>query len=138
MAREYSRQQRVAEQIRRELAVLIQQEVRDPRVGMATVSAVEISRDLSCAKIFVTILDTQEDPEKRQVSLNILNNSTRFLRGQLGRRMQLRTVPSIRFFCDQSLQRGNYLSYLIDQACTKGARPRLLSSTVPVSPFVQP
>ena len=57
MAQEYSRTQRVADQIQRELAALIQREVKDPRVGMATVSAVEVSRDLSHAKVFVTIFN---------------------------------------------------------------------------------
>ncbi len=118
MAQEYSRTQRVADQIQRELAVLIQQEVKDPRVGMATVSAVEVSRDLGHAKVFVTVLnaDTEDDIK---ASLKGLNNAASFLRGQLGRRMQLRTVPTLRFHYDESLKRGNYLSNLIDQARAK-------------------
>ena len=119
MAQEYSRTQRVADQIQRELAVLIQQEVKDPRVGMATVSAVEVSRDLSHAKVFVTILNAEEDAEQIKESLKALNSASGFLRGQLGRRMQLRVVPSMRFHYDESLKRGNYLSNLIDQARSK-------------------
>jgi ribosome-binding factor A len=118
MAQEYSRTQRVADQIQRELAVLIQQEVKDPRVGMATVSAVEVSRDMGHAKVFVTVLGSDAADEIK-TSVKALNNAASFLRGQLGRRMQLRTVPTLRFHYDDSLQRGNYLSNLIDQARSK-------------------
>ncbi len=116
MAQEYSRTQRVADQIQRELAALIQREVKDPRVGMATVSAVEVSRDLSHAKVFVTILNGDEDQQEITESVKALNNASGFLRSQLGQRMKLRIVPTLRFHFDDSLSRGNYLSNLIDQA----------------------
>jgi ribosome-binding factor A len=116
MAQEYSRTQRVADQIQRELAGLIQREVKDPRVGMATVSAVEVSRDLSHAKVFVTIFNGGEDKEEVRESIKALNNASGFLRSQLGQRMKLRIVPTLRFHYDDSLSRGNYLSNLIDQA----------------------
>ncbi len=116
MAQEYSRTQRVADQIQRELAALIQREVKDPRVGMATVSAVEVSRDLSHAKVFVTILNGAEDTQEITESVKALNNASGFLRSQLGQRMKLRIVPTLRFHFDDSLSRGNYLSNLIDQA----------------------
>jgi len=116
MAQEYSRTQRVADQIQRELAALIQREVKDPRVGMATVSAVEVSRDLSHAKVFVTVLNGGEDQQEITESLKALNNASGFLRSQLGQRMKLRIVPTLRFHFDDSLSRGNYLSNLIDQA----------------------
>ena len=116
MAQEYSRTQRVADQIQRELAALIQREVKDPRVGMATVSAVEVSRDLSHAKVFVTILNGAEDTQEITESVKALNNASGFLRSQLGQRMKLRIVPTLRFHYDDSLSRGNYLSNLIDQA----------------------
>ena len=116
MAQEYSRTQRVGDQIQRELASLIQREVKDPRVGMATVSAVEVSRDLSHAKVFVTIFNGGEDKEEIRESIKALNNASGFLRSQLGQRMKLRIVPTLRFHYDDSLSRGNYLSNLIDQA----------------------
>lgn len=116
MAQEYSRTQRVADQIQRELAALIQREVKDPRVGMATVSAVEVSRDLSHAKVFVTVLNGGEDQQEITESVKALNNASGFLRSQLGQRMKLRIVPTLRFHFDDSLSRGNYLSNLIDQA----------------------
>ena len=116
MAQEYSRTQRVADQIQRELAALIQREVKDPRVGMATVSAVEVSRDLSHAKVFVTVSNGGEDQQEITESVKALNNASGFLRSQLGQRMKLRIVPTLRFHFDDSLSRGNYLSNLIDQA----------------------
>jgi ribosome-binding factor A len=116
MAQEYSRTQRVADQIQRELAALIQREVKDPRVGMATVSAVEVSRDLSHAKVFVTILNGDEGQQEITESVKALNNASGFLRSQLGQRMKLRIVPTLRFHFDDSLSRGNYLSNLIDKA----------------------
>jgi len=116
MAQEYSRTQRVADQIQRELASLIQREVKDPRVGMATVSAVEVSRDLSHAKVFVTIFNGSEDEQEIVESVKALNSASGFLRSQLGQRMKLRIVPTLRFHYDDSLSRGNYLSNLIDQA----------------------
>ncbi|MCS5558135.1 MAG: 30S ribosome-binding factor RbfA [Oceanospirillaceae bacterium] len=116
MAQEYSRTQRVADQIQRELAALIQREVKDPRVGMATVSAVEVSRDLSHAKVFVTIFNGGEDQEEIRESVKALNNASGFLRSKLGQRMKLRIVPTLRFHFDDSLSRGNYLSNLIDEA----------------------
>ena len=116
MVQEYSRTQRVADQIQRELAALIQREVKDPRVGMATVSAVEVSRDLSNAKVFVTVINGGEDQQEITESVKALNNASGFLRSQLGQRMKLRIVPTLRFHFDDSLSRGNYLSNLIDQA----------------------
>lgn len=119
MAQEYSRPQRVADQIQRELATIIQQDVKDPRVGMTTVSAVEVSRDLSHAKVFVSFL-TQDADKDVDLSVKILNQASSFIRNKLGKRMQLRAVPSLRFYYDKSLQQGNYLSQLIDQALAKG------------------
>ena len=119
-AQEYSRPQRVADQIQRELAVIIQQDMKDPRVGMTTVSAVELSRDLSHAKVFVSFLTTEKDAVEGIVTpVKILNQASSFLRSKLGQRMQLRAIPSLRFHYDKSLQQGNYLSNLIDQAIAK-------------------
>jgi len=83
---------------------------------MATVSAVEVSRDLSHAKVFVTIFNGGEDQEEIRESVKALNNASGFLRSKLGQRMKLRIVPTLRFHFDDSLSRGNYLSNLIDEA----------------------
>lgn len=111
MPKEFSRTRRIGEQIQRELAQLIQQEVKDPRLGMVTVSGVEVSRDLSVAKVFVTVLG-DEDPKP---SLTVLNRAAGFLRHALGQRLVVRTVPSLKFVYDESVARGARLSRLIDE-----------------------
>ncbi len=116
MGQEYSRTQRVADQLQRELATLIQFDVRDPRIGMVTINAVEVSRDLSHARVLVTVLDDHQSSAVEK-SIRALNNAASFMRSQLAHRMSLRTVPCLRFYYDASLKRGNYLSHLIDQAC---------------------
>jgi ribosome-binding factor A len=114
MAKDFSRTRRIGEQMQRELATLIQQEIQDPRLGMVTVSAVEVSRDLAHAKVFITVLDDQQ--QDIAASLDVLNRASGFLRHELGRRMTLRTVPALRFVYDESMARGNELSRLIDEA----------------------
>ncbi|MFO8025360.1 30S ribosome-binding factor RbfA [Thiohalophilus sp.] len=114
MAKDFSRTRRIGEQMQRELATLIQQEIQDPRLGMVTVSAVEVSRDLAHAKVFITVLDDQQ--QDIAASLEVLNRASGFLRHELGRRMTLRTVPMLRFVYDESMARGNELSRLIDEA----------------------
>ncbi|MFA7619207.1 MAG: 30S ribosome-binding factor RbfA [Thiohalomonadaceae bacterium] len=113
MARDYSRTDRIADQIQRELALLIQQEIRDPRLGMVTVSAVELSRDLAVAKVFVSVLG---DAEQAKTALAVLKKAGGFLRHELGRRMIMRVLPELRFVHDTSTERGSHLSALIEQA----------------------
>lgn len=115
MAKEYSRTQRVADQMQRELASLIQHEVRDPRVGMITVTAVEVTRDLAHAKIFITLMGDAND-EEIALNLAVLKDAAGFLRVQLGRVMKLRSIPQLHFFYDESVRRGVYLSSLIERA----------------------
>lgn len=121
MAKEYSRTQRVADQIQKELAQLIQFEMKDPRLGMVTVSAVEVSRDLAFADVYVSFLGV-EDQEKIDLSLGILNQAAGFLRSNLAKAIRLRFTPRLRFHFDNSLSRGAYLSSLIDQARAKDGR----------------
>ena len=121
MAKEYSRTQRVADQIQKELAQLIQLEMKDPRLGMVTVSAVEVSRDMSFADIYVSFLGV-DDQQKIDQSLKVLSQATGFLRSQLARAIKLRFTPQLRFFYDNSLRRGAYLSSLIDEAIAQDAR----------------
>lgn len=121
MAKEYSRTQRVADQIQKELAQLIQLEMKDPRLGMVTVSAVEVSRDMSFADIYVSFLGV-DDQQKIDQSLKVLSQATGFLRSQLARAIKLRFTPQLRFYYDNSLRRGAYLSSLIDEAIAQDAR----------------
>jgi ribosome-binding factor A len=111
MPLEYSRGQRVADQIQRQLAQLIQQEVRDPRIGMVTLTAVEINRELDHAHIYVTVLGDQNDID---LALTGLKQASGYLRSKLASRLKLRTTPQLRFVFDKSLQEGNRLTALID------------------------
>ncbi|AOS97086.1 Ribosome-binding factor A [Microbulbifer aggregans] len=115
MAREFHRADRVADAMRRELAQLIQMEVRDPRVGMVNVNDVEVSRDLTSAKVFVTLVG-EDDPAKINTSMEVLNRAAGFLRSQLARVIQMRSVPRLQFRYDETSVRGQQLSALIDKA----------------------
>ncbi|MGX5202879.1 30S ribosome-binding factor RbfA [Aliikangiella sp. IMCC44632] len=119
MAREFKRTDRVAEQLQREVAQIVQLEVKDPRVGMVTVSGVEISRDLYYATAFVTFLGIEESPKSIEQALEILNQAAGFVRAQIGKRMKMRVVPNIKFEFDASIARGSELSALIKQARDK-------------------
>ncbi|MBE0510420.1 MAG: 30S ribosome-binding factor RbfA [Chromatiales bacterium] len=113
MAKEFSRSRRVGEQIQRELADLVQRELKDPRLGMVTISGVEVSRDLTVAKVFFTVLNPTQDIASTGKGLN---NAVGFLRRELAHRMKLRVVPELRFQYDSSVEQGAHLSALIDRA----------------------
>jgi ribosome-binding factor A len=115
MAREYSRTQRVADFLKRELANLIQQQIRDPRVGMVSVTDVEVSRDMAHAKVYITVLG-QESQDQAQESIDALNQASGFLRSAMAKNNTARTTPKLRFYFDNSVGRGQYLSGLIDRA----------------------
>ncbi len=114
MPKEFSRSRRMGAQIQRSLASLIQDELKDPRVGMVTVSAVEVSRDLANAKAYVTVLG--QDGVGARETVRVLNDAAPFLRRQLAGHLTARTVPQLRFYYDESFERGARLSSLIDQA----------------------
>ncbi|MEA2120033.1 30S ribosome-binding factor RbfA [Halovibrio sp. HP20-50] len=115
--REFKRTDRVADQLQKELAVLIQREVKDPRLGMVTVSGVTVSRDLGYADVYVTLLGEQE-PERIKENLQVLKRAAGFLRSQIAKRIKLRHVPELRFHFDESVVRGQQLSSLIEEAVT--------------------
>jgi ribosome-binding factor A len=115
VAKEYARTQRVADHLQRELSVLIQQELRDPRVGMISITAVTVSRDLGHARVYYTSLDMNSSDEADE-STAALNKAAGFLRRELSRDSSMRSVPSLRFFFDNSVGRGRDLENLIDQA----------------------
>ncbi|WP_136066876.1 30S ribosome-binding factor RbfA [Modicisalibacter radicis] len=113
--REFKRTDRVADQLQQELAVLIQREIKDPRLGMVTVSGVTVSRDLGYADVYVTLLG-DDDAERIRENLAVLKRAGGFLRSQIARRIKLRHVPELRFHFDESVVRGHRLSSLIDEA----------------------
>jgi len=116
VAKEFSRTRRVGEQMQRELSELIQRELKDPRVGMITITGVEVSRDMSHAKVYVTVLGGEHSLEE---TLATLKHAAGFLRHELGHRMKLRIIPELHFFYDASIERGAHLSALIDKAVGK-------------------
>ena len=115
MAKEFGRSQRVGDFLKRELASLIQFEIRDPRVGMVSVTDVEVSRDMSHAKVFVTVLGKETEEEIAE-SMEVLNQAAGFLRTQVAKSNNARTTPKLRFYFDSSVGRGQQLSQLIDDA----------------------
>ena len=112
MPAEFSRHQRVAQQVHRDLSLLLRERVKDPRVAMITLMDVTVSRDLSYARVFYTTF-SEADAPKAQVGLD---RATGFLRRELGRNLRLRLTPQLRFIYDDTQQRGGKLSTLIDQA----------------------
>jgi ribosome-binding factor A len=113
MPKDFPRARRVADQMQRELSELIRLQVKDPRVGMPTITEVEVTRDMDHAKVFFTTLGGK--PEHDACLLG-LQRASGFLRTQLSQRMQLRQVPKLSFVYDQSVERGVQLSQLIEAA----------------------
>ena len=91
MARDYARTDRVGQEIQKEVAMIIQREVKDPRLGMVTVNAVEVTRDLAYAKIFVTFFTLEGQDEKESVA--ILNEAAGYIRTLLAKRIKARIMP---------------------------------------------
>jgi len=104
------RPQRLGDLIQREVAELVRLEVRDPRVGMITITSVDVSPDMSHAKIFFTVLEKDKLPE----TLAGLTRSAGFLRSQLARRIKMYTTPELRFEYDETVEQGDRISRLID------------------------
>ncbi|WP_040501483.1 30S ribosome-binding factor RbfA [Herbaspirillum sp. YR522] len=105
---------RVADQIQRDLAELIAFEVKDPRVGMVTLTEVQITPDYAHAKVFFTTLVDNEEAVRD--TLTGLRKASGYLRSQLGRRLSIHTLPELHFVHDNSTVRGIEMSRLIDQA----------------------
>jgi ribosome-binding factor A len=104
------RPQKLGDLIQRELSELVQRELRDPRVGMITITSVDVSPDFSHAKVFFTTLSSEQIAEAKEG----LRRAAGFLRTQLARRIKLYTTPELRFEYDESVERGDRLSRLID------------------------
>ena len=113
MPRDFSRTLRVAEQIQRDLAELLRTEVKDPRIGMVTVTAVEVSADLSHAKVLFTHLAGKERADE---AVKALQHTAGYLRTELSHRLKLYSVPQLHFAYDDSIESGLRMSKLIDDA----------------------
>ncbi|WP_440866719.1 30S ribosome-binding factor RbfA [Symbiopectobacterium purcellii] len=123
MAREFSRTQRVSQEMQKEIAIILQREVKDPRIGMATVSGVDLSRDLAYAKVFVTFLNDNE-PEQVKAGIKALQDASGFIRVLLGKAMRLRVVPELTFAYDNSLVEGMRMSNLVTNVLRSDAEKR--------------
>jgi ribosome-binding factor A len=123
MPREFSRAERVSDAVQQELAVLIREEIRDPRVGMVNVNSVDVSRDLAYAKVHVTFVgDRSEDDISAAIAA--LNGASGYLRKCLAASIKLRVTPKLTFLYDETGRRGQQISALIDYAMsTQKASP---------------
>ncbi len=106
------RSNRVAEQMKKEVAQIIGDQVKDPRIGFVTVTAVDLTNDLRNAKTYVSVLGNEKE---KADSLEGLNKATAFIRRELGNRIKLRHVPEIEFRIDQSIEHGAHISKLLSE-----------------------
>jgi ribosome-binding factor A len=113
MAPSKPRQQRIESELQRVIAELVSREVKDPRVGMITVTGVQVAADMGAAKVLFVPFGGQHSPEEVQAGLN---RAAGFLRGEVGRRLGLRHAPKLEFQFDESIERADRLTKLIDQA----------------------
>lgn len=110
------RNQRIADQIQRDLAELIPRELRDPSMGLVTLQSVELTPDLAHAKVYFSVLGA--DPE---IALRIFREKAGYLHSLLFKRLHIHTVPTLHFLHDQSIENGLAMSLLIDEAMQKTA-----------------
>ena len=115
MVKEYSRVHRVSEHIHKALAQIVQQEMKDPRVGMVITRSVDVNKDFSFANVHVSFLGIEEQDAINK-ALAVLQRAAGFLRSRLAQSTRLRSTPQLRFYHDDSSKRGVYLSSLIDRA----------------------
>ena len=113
VTKSFSRRDRVAEQVRREIAELIRSEVKDPRVGMISITDVEVTPDYAHAKVFFSTLGGSAQVAE---VLAGLSKASGFLRRELGKRIRIHTTPQLHFVFDESLERGMNMDQLIREA----------------------
>ncbi len=118
MAREYGRSARVSSQMQKELALILLRDIDDPRLGFITINEVEVSKDLAVAKIYVTVLNSDEQGKKYNVKL--LNELAPVIRHELARRMRLRHISELRFYYDESFETGMRVAELLSNLDKKG------------------
>lgn len=124
--RNYKRTDRVADQIQKELAQLIAHQVKDPRVGMVTITGVDVTREFDHAKIYFTVMGA--DSVGVEDTLTGLAKAAGFLRRELGKAIRLRTIPQLHFHYDSTIEHAAHLSNLIEKAVKSDKR---LSSGAP-------
>lgn len=103
---------RVGEQIKKEISGIIQTELKDPRIGFITVTGVDVTGDLSQARVYLSILGNEE---QKEATLQAIGRAKGFLRTELGRRVRLRHTPEIEFRFDSSIEYGSHIEALLQQ-----------------------
>jgi len=103
---------RVSEQIKKELSLILQAELKDPRIGFTTITGVEATNDLSQAKVYLSILGTEQQKEDTLIALA---RGTGFIRSELGKRISLRIVPKLFFIFDASIEYGSHIESLLSK-----------------------
>lgn len=116
MPREFSRRDRVAEEIKKELGSLIATKVKDPSVRLVTITDVDVSPDLKHAKVYVGMFDIVSDAEQAPQVLAGLRRARGFLRRELGKRLRLRVLPELRFYEDATERDAQHLTQVIRDA----------------------
>ena len=106
------RTNRISEEMKKEISAIIQNELKDPRLPhMISVISADVTRDLRYAKVFISVLGSEDDKKN---ALHGLKSAAGFIRREIGHRMQLRYTPEILFELDDSIERGAYISKLIN------------------------
>lgn len=118
MPREFSRNQRLGHQLLRTLSELLRFETKDPRIRNISLTAVDLSRDLSIARVYFSLLDPNQDP---QPAIDAMQNASGFLRSKLGKAIKVRHVPQLRFVHDDSAEQAVRIGRLIDQTIESDA-----------------
>ena len=119
MPKDFPRSRRIAEQVQRELSDIIRQELKDPRVGMITLTDVEMTPDNAHARVYFTLLGDASRIEEAQAGLQ---HAAGYLRTELAHRLKIRVVPQLHFEYDASVERGMRLYKLIETAVAEDAR----------------
>ena len=125
MPKESSRGRKLGDLIQRELAVLVQREIKDPRIGMVTINEATVSRDLAFSDIYFTVLPS----ENTEIVEEVLNEASGFLRSQLAKVMSTRTTPKLRFHYDDTIESGARMNKAINQALSRDESKRDPSQT---------
>ena len=119
MSKEFSRNRRIAEQMRRNLSEIVRRELKDPRLRFLTITRVDLSGDLSHAKVFFSLLQPDADPGPAAAALD---RAAGFVRSQLGRSMHIRQIPELHFIHDTSLAEGARITSLVEEAVEQDRR----------------
>lgn len=111
-----NRQKRLGELLKHEISELITREIKDPRIGFVSITAVDLSPDLRNAKIYVSVFGSEKE---KKASLAGLRSAASFIKRELGRRLRLKYMPEMTILYDESIEKGAHISALIDSVVKK-------------------